>query len=231
MGLSLRRNSSAGVKKARDRVSSAASPSKKPLLVRKGSSTSHLPDIFDKELEDHGLITTLATEQRLRDVPQYVKYVREKMFDAIPERAGMNSTKITQLLNSQKHMPRICTRAHLHALSKSPTSMEREIAELLTAGVLRRVDVPGRGRGNQAVGDCLVLMEDWIKLVEQAPALSSDLKCMFCPFFGLSLTHINFYSPPLPSADPVLSQLSHSTLTHSHLYSTYSQRPFADSST
>lgn len=177
MTFSLNRVSSARIKKAKGSKSSSsslASPSSGH--AKRATNTSHLPDIFDEELEDHGLITALATDQRLRDVPQYVRYIREKMFDSIPDRAGMSSTRVAEVLNSQKNMPRICTRAHLHALSKSPTATEREAAEMLRAGVLRRLDIPGRGRGGQAVGDCLVLTDDWVLLVQQSSDLSPELK-------------------------------------------------------
>ncbi|KAB8337208.1 hypothetical protein FH972_021510 [Carpinus fangiana] len=177
-----------GVKKSRSqnpllRRSSSSNPFASSKRTKAGAKdgkpakpASSKQDLWDEELEDHGLVTALATDQRLCDVPQYVKYIRDRMFDDIPDKAGMNSTRIAEVLNFQKNMPPITTRAHVHALSKSPTATEREMADLVRAGIVRRLEIPGRGRGSQAVGDCLVLADEWLRMVHGSSGLDSDLQ-------------------------------------------------------
>ena len=98
------------------------------------------------------------------------------MFDKIPERSGMNSTRISEVLNFRKSLPPIVTNAHVHALMKSPTSAEKEIKELTAKGVLRRVVVPGRGVGGSSISDALVVVEEWIDLVQQCSSLAVEQK-------------------------------------------------------
>ena len=133
-------------------------------------------DDFSERLEDHGLITALATDLRLRDVAQQIHYIQTHTFDAIPERSGFNSTRIAETLNYQKNLPPIITVAHVHALSRNPTATEREIAELVQGGVVRKISIPGRGFGSAAFGECLVLSERWIEMVRECKSLDDGLK-------------------------------------------------------
>lgn len=131
--------------------------------------------LFEDRLDDQGLVATLATDLRLRDVAQTMKYIRSHMFDELPERSGMNSTRIAEVLNFRRSLPPIVPNVHVHALIKSPTVVEREIAELTSAGVLRRIVVPGRGVGRSSISDALVLVEDWEQLVRVAKGLEGDI--------------------------------------------------------
>lgn len=133
-------------------------------------------DLFGDRLDDRGLVTALATDLRLRDVAQQLRYVQEHMFDKIPDRSGMNSTRIAEVLNFRKNLAPIVTVAHIQALSRSPTTMEREIAELLRHGIIRKINIPYRGIGASAVGESLVLSEKWIKMVKQSTFLSEEIK-------------------------------------------------------
>jgi len=177
--------------------SSRVSKHTKPPLLRRSSSSlfataprrkSSTPKIASKSetfddddgggtrLDDRGLVTALAADLRLRDVAQYVRWVTEHMFDAIPERAGMNSTRIAEVLNFRRDLPPMVTAAHVHALSGKPTAVEREIAELVRAGVLRRVAIPGRGIGSRNIGEALVLVDSWVERVESHGRLSEEVK-------------------------------------------------------
>jgi len=98
------------------------------------------------------------------------------MFENIPTRAGMNSTRISEVLNYRRDLPPIVTVAHLLALSSSPTTTEREVADLVRTGVVRRLRIPGRGLGSAAIGDSLVLVEKWVAMVEECDSLDQDLK-------------------------------------------------------
>ena len=107
-----------------------------------------------------------------------MSYVLEHMFDPVPtERSGMNSTRMAELLNFRKNLPRIVTVAHVHALiDRSPTQVEKETAQLLAAGLLRKVTVPGRGAGTSSISDVLLLTKDWVAKVEQARGLEPGIK-------------------------------------------------------
>ncbi|MCJ1338080.1 hypothetical protein MMC09_003365 [Bachmanniomyces sp. S44760] len=125
-------------------------------------------DLFEDRLDDVGTVARMTSDLSTRDVVQIIKYIRNHMFDEIPERGGMNSTRIAEVLNFRRSLPPIVTNAHVHALSRSPTTTEREIAELAKAGVLKKMVIPGRGNGSASVGDGLVLIEDWQQMVETA---------------------------------------------------------------
>lgn len=65
----------------------------------------------------------------------------------------------------------------MHALGGNATATEREIAELVRGGVVRKVCVPGRGGvGGAAVGECLVLTEGWVGAVRESEGLDDGLK-------------------------------------------------------
>ncbi|MCJ1471882.1 hypothetical protein MMC13_000523 [Lambiella insularis] len=132
-------------------------------------------DLFETRLDDIGLVTTLATDLSLRDVVQTMKYIRSHMFESIPERSGMSSTRTAEVLNFRRSLPPIVPNVHVHALIKSPTLVEREIAELTSAGVLRKIVVPGRGVGRYSISDALVLTEDWEQQFREAQDLETDL--------------------------------------------------------
>lgn len=135
-------------------------------------------DLFGDRLDDAGLVVSLATDLSLRDVAQAIQYVHTHMFDQLPERGGMNSTRIAEVLNFRKSLPPIVTIAHVHAMIGSPTAVEKEIAELTKAGVIRKLVVPGRGVGGASVGEGLVLAKHWEHMVAEASDLADDLKSM-----------------------------------------------------
>lgn len=135
-------------------------------------------DLFGDRLDDAGLVVSLATDLSLRDVAQAIQYVHTHMFDELPERGGMNSTRVAEVLNFRKSLPPIVTVAHVHAMIGSPTAVEKEIAELTKAGVIRKLVVPGRGVGGASVGEGLVLAKHWELMVTEASDLADDLKSM-----------------------------------------------------
>lgn len=153
----------------------AGSPRRKPAPSERTESFDE-----DAKLDDLGVISSLAGDLQFRDVPQYMQYIRSHMFSEIPDKAaGMNSTRIAEVLNFRKMLPPVVTIAHVDALSVSSTQTEREIAELAQAGVLRRVMIPQRGAGAAAVGDGIVSMEEWRNLVQAHPNLDSSLQSEF----------------------------------------------------
>ncbi|KAI4663782.1 uncharacterized protein J4E78_004200 [Alternaria triticimaculans] len=130
----------------------------------------------DEELDDTGVIASLSDDLNFRDVPQYMEFIRNRMFSDMPEKAGMNSTRIAEVLNFRRRLPPFVTVAHIDALSTSSTRIEREIAELARAGILRRVRIPNRGVGAAAVGDGIASVREWQNLVQSHAELPEDLK-------------------------------------------------------
>jgi len=155
-------------------------PRKKSTVSRSTSKGSAKDGEDDEEyslnrLEDQGLVTSLATDLRLRDVAQQIRYVQEHIFSKIPERSGLNSTRIAEVLNFRKNLAPLVTIAHLQALSRSLTTTEREIAELIQNGIIRRINIPYRGVGATAIGESLVLTEKWVQVVKETDALSAEV--------------------------------------------------------
>ncbi|KAF1929755.1 uncharacterized protein M421DRAFT_60128, partial [Didymella exigua CBS 183.55] len=150
---------------------SNASPSKRSLRTEESTACDE-----DEELDDLGFIVSLASDLNFRDVPQYMEYIRNRMFSDMPEKAGMNSTRIAEVLNFRKSLPPFVTIAHVDALSTSSTVVEREIAELAKKGIVRRITIPHRGVGAAAVGDGIASVREWHALVRTHTGLSDHLK-------------------------------------------------------
>jgi hypothetical protein len=139
-------------------------------------------DLFGDRLDDVGLVKALATDLTLRDVAQAVIYIQSKMWSPVPqERAGMNSTRIAEVLNFRISLPPIVVVSHVQALLNSPTTVEREIAELIRGGAVRKVVVGGRG----AIGEALILVKDMDTMITNS-TLEQELKEKF-----ITLLHDN----------------------------------------
>lgn len=109
----------------------------------------------NEPLPDGGLVHTLLTDLTLRDVPQAMRFSNSHMFTPLPEQPssyGLNSTRVADVLNFRRQLPHLTTTMHLHALLRSPTAVERETAELVRAGTLRKIIILRRGAGNKAGG-------------------------------------------------------------------------------
>ncbi|KAF4123385.1 Serine-threonine protein kinase 19 [Geosmithia morbida] len=117
---------------------------------------------FEDKLDDEGAARLLGYEEALtlRDVVQAMRYVRRRMFTAVPDR-GLDSRRAGELRTYQASMPPVVTAGHLHAILDSPTQVERETAELLSRGVVRRVRVATRG----AMGEGLIESADLLAMV------------------------------------------------------------------
>jgi hypothetical protein len=137
---------------------------------------SYPTDDDDGPLDDTGVIASLAADLNFRDVPQYMDYIRHSMFSEMPDKPGMNSTRIAEVLNFRRRLSPFVTIAHIEALSPSSTIVEREIAELAQAGILRRVIIPRRGLGAAAVGDGLASVREWQALVQGLQVLPESLR-------------------------------------------------------
>lgn len=125
----------------------------------------------DEQLDDNGLIASLADDLSLRDVVQALRYARGNMFEPVPQgntqgnnddgsgtavvaggartTAGFvgNSTRVAELLNMRRRMPALATTAHVAALLPNATMTERETVALVRAGMIRKVVQPQWRRG------------------------------------------------------------------------------------
>ncbi|ERT03169.1 hypothetical protein HMPREF1624_01474 [Sporothrix schenckii ATCC 58251] len=128
----------------------------------------------DEQLDDNGLVASLADDLSLRDVVQALRYARGNMFEPVPQGARAsaaghadsdnnngstpggartttgfvgNSTRTAELLNMRRRMPALATTAHVAALLPNATATERETVALIRAGVLRKVVQPQWRRG------------------------------------------------------------------------------------
>ncbi|KAI0890625.1 serine-threonine protein kinase 19-domain-containing protein [Annulohypoxylon maeteangense] len=153
-------------------------PRRKPGIQRGKSSAGddeeyNEDDLFDDKLDDYGLVKALATDLNLRDTSQAILHIRNHMFSPMPDRAaGMNSTRIAEVLNYRKSLPPIVTISHIQTLLSSPSAVEREIAELARAGFVRKVVVPRRGD----IGETVVLAADYEQMVKDSTSLDDDVK-------------------------------------------------------
>lgn len=145
-----------------------------PVATKRARSEEAEPQ---ERLDDSGIVTSIPPRGVQQDVVSLMKYIQDSMWSDMPERAaGMNSTRIAEVLNFRKSLPPIVSIAHLHAVSKSTTATEREVAHLAQDGIIRKINVFGRGKGGAAIGEGLVLTEDWRRLVRENAALSEGTK-------------------------------------------------------
>ncbi|KAG6022329.1 hypothetical protein E4U40_004713 [Claviceps sp. LM458 group G5] len=139
-------------KKGRPKTTTTTTTAKPRLPSRKAL-------LFPDQFPDLGDLPILTPHEALslRDVVQTMRYIRSRMFTAVPSR-GFTSARTAELLHYRAGMPRLITMGHIHALlgGTSPSRVEREVAELVSKGLLRRVRVERRG----ALGEALMEMED-----------------------------------------------------------------------
>ena len=181
-----------------------------PLLRRKSSSpfatlqrskptSARQKTLLDKEqrLDDTGLVASLAAKGVHQDVISLIRHIQSYAFDAVPDRgAGMGSERTSEVLRFRKALPPIVTLAHLHAISRSSTATERELARLVAEGKVRKITVPGRGRGGAAVGEGVVLVEDWIRCIREEEALDEELREKY-----IALLRTHRASPTTPTGE------------------------------
>lgn len=191
------RLTSAPVSGVKKRKSSAPKPRASPFaaLARRkptygGGSLKPTADLgFDDPLPDVGGSHFIAETAPVQNVLQAIQYIRDGMFEELPARAGMNSTRIAEVLNLRRSLPPLASVAHVHTLLEAPTQVEREIVEQIQAGRIRRLIIPGRGNDAAGLGDCLVLAEDWDKLVQESPALEQPVKGEFWSWDSLDVAN------------------------------------------
>ncbi|KAJ9657245.1 hypothetical protein H2198_004471 [Neophaeococcomyces mojaviensis] len=131
-------------------------------------------DDENKHLAGPGTTVAVLENDVVTDVLSAISYARTSMFDALPERAGMNSVRIAQVLNFQKNLPAIVSLAHIHALRSSLSKTERDIQNLLSTNRIRRIKLVGRGNEVSGLGEVLISTKDYEGLVCSS-ALTDDV--------------------------------------------------------
>jgi hypothetical protein len=145
--------------------------------VKRTKSVAEEDAAFGVKLDDEGLIASLADDLMLSDVAQQIRWISEHQWAAIPESgAGMNSTRISEILNYRRRLPPLVSVHHIHALSKYPTATEREIGTLVGAGIIRRVTLPPRELGGSSPGEALVLVDEWERLIQERADIEDEAK-------------------------------------------------------
>ncbi|KAM7207702.1 Serine-threonine protein kinase 19 domain containing protein [Naviculisporaceae sp. PSN 640] len=112
----------------------------------------------------------------LDDISQAQRYTLTRMFDPVPDRgSGMNSTKIANVLNTRKALPPVNSTAHIQSLLIT----EKEMAEAVRNGVIRRVILPERkslsGKGGKITGDLVILVKDLEVMVRNYHGRAGEL--------------------------------------------------------
>jgi hypothetical protein len=150
---------------------------------KKGKQSSDDAAIFEEKLDDRGVARLVAEELTLRDVVQAMRYIRAHMFTAVPER-GFTSTRTAELLGYRASMPAVITTGHVHAVLGAPSRVEREVAELLGNGIVRKVRVERRG----GAGEALIEAADLERMVGAAALLSEEARSGFIAFLRANPT-------------------------------------------
>jgi hypothetical protein len=172
-------------------------PRRKPLQRSNTKPDGDDEDLFADRLDDVGLVKALATDLTLRDVAQAIKYIRGKMWSPVPDdRAGMNSERIAEVLNFRIGLPPIVVVSHVQALLNSPTTVEREIAELMQGGTVRKLVVGGRG----SLGEALILGSDLDDMIQRS-GLDQDLKDKFIALLHGNPTALKISRPKLSAEE------------------------------
>lgn len=144
-----------------------ASSKRVKTLQRAQTLAGRLEDEQDGEdEEDHNLVgpgkvVAVVEKDGVRDVLSAIRHARSTMFDELPERAGMNSVRIAEVLNFQKSLPAVVSLAHVHAVRSASSKTERDIQTLLSRNQVRRIKLVGRGNAISGLSELLITTEEY----------------------------------------------------------------------
>lgn len=165
----------------------ATAPRRKSTIQRSKSLAGALEDeVTDNEddaLLPTGKVLSVLKIETAKDVISAVQHGRSSMFAPFPERAGMNSVRIAEVLNFQRNLPSIVSLAHVHALLAASSKTEREISALQSAGKIRKLKVVGRGNDISGVSEILITTDDLQSLLRRS-IISADVVTDFCSVLG-----------------------------------------------
>lgn len=182
MPLYLTASHSSALKRSNTEERSSASPFSghartKPAAKRKQPLHEDGEDA-EERLHDTGKILPLAANSKLKTVPEAIDDTLANLFSEIPDRAGMNSVRIAEVLNFRKRLPPLVSVAHIHSLITASTRTEREIAQMIAMGSLRKIAVAGRGNDISGLGEFIIRATDYEQLIDSAN-LTDDCKSAF----------------------------------------------------
>ncbi|KIW17842.1 hypothetical protein PV08_05037 [Exophiala spinifera] len=156
-------------------------PRTKASASRAKSLSETLDDGDDDEqwLETTGKVLPTLSVDGAKDVLSAMQHARATMFAALPDRAGMNSVRIAEVLNFQKNLPAIVSLAHVHAVVSASSKTERQLATLQAAGKVRKLRIAGRGNDISGTSEVLITMNDLQLLLEQS-RVAAEVTSDFC---------------------------------------------------
>ncbi|RVX68858.1 hypothetical protein B0A52_07513 [Exophiala mesophila] len=152
----------------------------------------------DHVLDKTGKVLSVLRVEDAKTVLAAMRHSQQSMFAPLPDRAGMNSVRISEVLNFQKNMPPIVTLAHVHALLAASSKTEREIATLQSSGKLRKIKVVGRGNDISGISEALITVQDYEALLQRSripPEILND----FCNLLRRYPRSTSFPAHELPS--------------------------------
>ena len=171
-----------GIKKRKNPTTHRSHTSPFSTHVRSKPHTGSREVAREAPLPDVGPSRYVADTTPVENVIQAISCIKDSMWEPLPSRAGMNSTRIADVLNFRRCLPPLASVAHVHMLLEAPTLVEKEIIDVVRSGQVRRLIVPGRGSDAAGLGDCLVLTEDWEASV-RGGILDSSLQGSLAFFF------------------------------------------------
>lgn len=163
---------------------------------------SHLDDQNDDEddrlLAPNAKVLSVLRIDDAKTVLAAMRHSQQSMFTPLPDRPGMNSVRISEVLNFQKNMPPIVALAHVHALLAASSKTEREIATLQSSGKLRKIKVVGRGNDISGISEALITVQDYEALLQRS-RISPDILKDFCNLLRRYPRAASFPAHELPS--------------------------------
>lgn len=153
----------------------------------------------DQALDPTGKVITVLRIDQAKTVVTAMRYSQQSMFASLPERAGMNSVRISEVLNFQKNMPAIVSLAHVHSLLAASSKTEREIATLQSAGDIRKIRVAGRGNDISGISEVLITRHDYQTLLERS-SIPPDIVTDFSNLLHRYPRSTTFPANELPSS-------------------------------
>lgn len=160
----------------RRKSSQSKSPFSSAQRTKPGSRSNSFAEKEERLEDNGGLVPSLAPRNIPQELISLIRFAQSS-FEDVPDRAaGMNSEQLSATLRFRRALPPIVSVAHLLALSKSPTETERALARGVAMGKFRKITIPGRGKGGSAVGEGVVVSEDWKDRVQQETTLPEELR-------------------------------------------------------
>ena len=179
------------------------SPRIKPSVQRTKSLADAVHDSLDDDTESRlipsGKVLSSVSVDSAQDVLGAMQYARTSMFSALPDRAGMNSVRIAEVLNFQRNMPSIVSLPHVHALVAASSKTEREIATLQATGKIRKIKIIGRGNDVSGLGEVIITMDALQALLERS-RVALDVRADFYDMLSRYPRATSFPSRDLPAS-------------------------------